>query len=155
MGKKKIFTDTEILECVEPQLREITKFVMDDIKEKSLSAIRDFYLDYNPTKYNRHYAMPFVLNTPKVKQMKDKIRLTFSFTGANYKLHMWKGKNVGFDGVFVQGYHGGPIYYVVEHSTTVGIIKEYKTEPAYRSVPSPWEEIRNYAVYIYNAKVFE
>lgn len=153
--KKKLFSNEEILECINPKMQGIIKYIMEDMQDRSVSAIRDFYLDYNPTKYNRHYAMPFVLNTPRVKQMKDKIRLTFSFTGADYKLHMWRGKNVGFDGVFVQGYHGGPIHYVNSYNTPTGVVKEYETVPAYRSIPSPWEEIRNYAVFLYNAKVLE
>lgn len=127
--------DKEVRKLTKPELKKIASQIKRDLEKKSISAIANFYADYNPEKYNRKYAMPFIINDATIKETADGWLVDIRYTTDD--LYSWHGAKTEyvFDGPFIQGYHGGPI----------------RGGSAPISIPSPWNAIRDYAVYMYNA----
>ena len=155
--------DKEILNAAKDGLKEIAKSVQNDLEEYSLSAIQSFYLDYDPSQYNRWHAMfltfPFVLNYGKIKETNDgyEVRMKYTYDDL-YAYHNEKSYYV-FNGPFVQGYHGGPRRTATGWQTVKSAkgnyykkATGYEFSPAPRMWPSPWQKILQYAKYRYNGQ---
>lgn len=158
MGKKQL--RQQILDCVDDDIQKIAQSISRDLEKYSLTVIQRFYLDYDPQIYKRQYALPFVLNSGKIKKVDDGYyKVTMKYTYDDLFLHHGQNDWDVFNGPFVQGYHGGPIrrasgWNNVKSSKGNYYKKAsgYIVSPAPQTIPSPWKEILTYAKYRYNAK---
>ena len=148
--------DKEVYKLTKPELKKIAKKIQKDIERKSILAIADFYADYSPA-YHRKYALPFILNSSTLEEIDNGWIVKMDFTSKDmYSRHRGRTEYV-YNGPFVQGYHGGPIpeghdWYLEVGATGYYWKAGYVTySPAPQMIPSPWNTIRDYAVYMYNA----
>lgn len=153
MGKKFTISNKEIIDVVNNDLEKRCMDIYKDIEKYSFSVISDFYLDYTPAIYKRKFGLPRLWTKPDIKRNKNKYSITFIFEAQNMSVkHSPEDIHNIWNGAFLQGYHGAPI--LTANGISNVITREQLTSfvPAPKFDPSPWERIRDYAVYKYNAK---
>ena len=174
MAKRIRLTDyideKELQKMVGSDLRERAEAIIDDMRKYTFQTMWEFYMDYYPHKYRRLYSLiasggkkvggnTFPHATIKKRGNGYQIQLTYDSSimkAMHNDGYEWGGMDRGdliFNGPFVRGYHGGPIFTVDSYKLVPPsnyIVDQYHYEPAPQMIPSPWERIFGYAQMQYN-----
>lgn len=156
--------EKELKEIIDSELKKQIKEIVDDMRHFSFEVLWSFYLDYSPAHYARRYSLIAQGDTANstfprvnVKNVKNGAIIEFIYDSSIMSVfhpeRYDKGERI-FEGPFMQGYHGGPIFTVDSYkldSRGKYVIDDYHYEPAPQMLPSPWERILNYARYKYGA----